>query len=335
MISHLSNISFVNPEMFVLLLGIPAYLIWKKFKGKQTDIEMIFSSLNNISNITSWKEILRRFLPLLQALAFIALVIALARPQLTSKEEEIKAEGIDIVMVMDLSSSMLAQDFKPNRLEASKQVASDFVTKRAFDRIGLVVFAGEAFTQCPLTTDHTVLKNFMSELQCGYLEDGTAIGMGMATALNRLKDSEAVSKVMILLTDGVNNSGYVMPLTATEIAESLGVKVYTIGVGSMGDALAPVRRRSDGRYVFDIARVEMDEELLQEIADKTGGKYYRATSQESLERIYDEIDQLEKTEMEITAIKRYSEEFRPFLLFSLISLLIDFLLRHTILRGIP
>jgi Ca-activated chloride channel family protein len=334
-LSKFSNISFINPEMFLLLLAIPIYILWKKYRGKQTEIEMIFSSLMNITDVTSWKEILRRVLPFLQVLAFAALVLALARPQLTSKEEEISAEGIDIVMVMDLSSSMLAQDFKPNRLEASKRVASDFVSKREFDRIGLVVFAGEAFTQCPLTTDHTVLKNFMSELQCGYLEDGTAIGMGMATSLNRLKDSEAKSKVMILLTDGVNNSGYVMPLTATEIAQSLEVKVYTIGVGSMGDALAPVRRRSDGRYVFDIARVEMDEDLLQEIAEKTGGKYYRATSQESLERIYDEIDQLEKTEMEITAIKRYSEEFRPFLLFSLISLLIDFLLRHTILRGIP
>ena len=335
MLGRLQHIDLVNPWMLLLLLGIPLYFIWKKYSQQKTDVELSFSSLEAIIGEKSWKEWLRTLLPIFQILAYIALVIALARPQLTTKEEEIKAEGIDMVMVMDLSSSMLAQDFKPNRLEASKKVATDFVSKRQFDRIGLVVFAGEAFTQCPLTTDHRILNEFMAGLQCGFLEDGTAIGMGMATALNRLKDSEAKSKVIILLTDGDNNAGYVKPLTATEIAKSIDVKVYTIGVGSMGDALAPVRRRSDGTYVFDIARVKMDEGLLKEIANTTGGKYYRATSQESLERIYDEIDQLEKTEMEITSIKRYSEEFRPFLIISLLGFLLEFILRHTILRSLP
>ncbi|MEM8909555.1 MAG: VWA domain-containing protein, partial [Bacteroidota bacterium] len=271
----------------------------------------------------------------LRAVAFAALVIALARPQETLKEEEIKAEGIDIVLVMDLSSSMLAQDFKPDRLQVSKNVAVEFVSKRQHDRMGLAVFAGEAFTQCPLTTDHAVLKNFLTELECGILEDGTAIGMGLATAVNRLKDSEAKSKVVILLTDGDNNAGYVKPMTAAEIAREFEVKVYTIGVGTRGKALAPVSRRSDGRYIFGMATVQIDEGLLQEIATMTGGRYYRADSEEKLERIYAEIDQLEKTEIEVTSIKRYSEEFYRFAFIGLLCLFLEVLLRYTLFRTIP
>jgi Ca-activated chloride channel family protein len=211
----------------------------------------------------------------------------------------------------------------------------EFVEKRPYDRLGLAVFAGEAFTQCPLTTDHRVLLEFLSQLQCGLLEDGTAIGMGLATAVNRLKDSPSESRVVILLTDGVNNAGYVKPMTAAEIAEEFGVKVYTIGVGSTGDALTPVSRRSDGRYIFGLARVEIDEELLRTIAERTGGNYFRATSAETLERIYAEIDRLEKTEVDITVIRRYEERFQRFALAGLVFLLLEIILRYTAFRTIP
>lgn len=329
------NISFVNPAFLWLLLLLPLIGLWYYFNYKKRYAELYVPTLESIADTPSLRGRLRAMLPILRALAFIMLVIALARPQQVLKEEEIKAEGIDIALVMDLSSSMLAQDFKPDRLEVSKRVAGEFVDKREFDRIGLAVFAGEAFTQCPLTTDHRVVKEFLSNLKCGILEDGTAIGMGLATAVNRLKDSPAKSKVVILLTDGVNNAGYVKPITAAEIAREFNVKVYTIGVGSTGDALTPVSRRSDGRYIFGLARVEIDEALLGQIAEMTGGKYFRATSVESLERIYAEIDQLEKTEIEVTTLKRYSEEFYRFAFLGLLFLVIELLLRYTVLRVIP
>jgi len=215
----------------------------------------------------------------LHACLFYRLIIALARPQLTLTEEEVKAEGIDIVIAMDVSSSMLAQDFKPDRLSVSKNVAKSFVDKRAYDRIGLVVFAAESYTQCPLTTDHRVVKDFLDGLQCGILEDGTAIGMGLASAINRMKDSEAKSKVVILLTDGVNNSGYIKPMTAAEIAKELGTKVYTIGVGTRGRALMPQQRRGNGEYIYRMVNVNIDEDLLRTIADDTGGKRLRYRSQ--------------------------------------------------------
>ena len=329
------NISFQNPEFFGLLLLLPAIGAWYFFKRDQYYPTLKMPNLASISDFSSWRGKLRGILPILRSLAFIMLVIAIARPQETLKEEEIKAEGIDIFLVMDLSSSMLAQDFKPDRLEASKRVAGEFVDKRKFDRIGLGVFAGEAFTQCPLTTDHRVVKEFLAGLKCGILDDGTAIGMGLATAVNRIKESAAESKVVILLTDGVNNAGYVKPITAAEIAREFGVKVYTIGVGSTGDALTPVSRRSDGRYIFGLARVEIDEALLKKIAEMTGGKYFRATSEESLERIYAEIDKLEKTEIEVTSLKRYSEEFHFFAFLGLIFLLLEITLRYTLFRTIP
>ncbi|HHH49756.1 MAG TPA: VWA domain-containing protein [Saprospiraceae bacterium] len=327
--------NFVNPEFFLLLLLLPIIGFWYLWKYRQRYPEMRLSTLEALAEVNSLRGRLRALLPILRALAFIALVIAMARPQETLKEEEIKAEGIDIMLVMDLSSSMLAQDFKPDRLEVSKAVATEFVGKRSFDRIGLAVFAGEAFTQCPLTTDHRVVKEFLGHLRCGILEDGTAIGMGLATAVNRLKDSEADSKVVILLTDGVNNAGYVKPMTAAEIAREFDVKVYTIGVGSTGDAYTPVSRRSDGKYNFGLARVEIDEDLLVEIAEMTGGKYFRATSAESLQKIYAEIDNLEKTEIEVTSIKRYSEEFYRFVFWALLFLVVELLLRYTVFRTIP
>ena len=329
------NITFVNPALFILLALLPLFGLWYFLQYKKRYPTIKMSSLEAVKGTSAWRGKLRIVLPILRALAFIVFVIALARPQLTLQEQEIKAEGIDITLVMDLSSSMLAQDFKPDRLEVSKQVAADFIDKRPHDRLSLVVFAGEAFTQCPLTTDHRVLKEFLAGLKCGILEDGTAIGMGLATAVNRLKDSEAKSKVVILLTDGDNNAGYIKPLTAAEIAKEFNVKVYTIGVGSRGQALTPVRRNSNGQYIFGLANVQIDEQLLNQIAESTSGKYFRATDEQSLLQIYNDIDQLEKTEIEVTTIKRYSEEFHRFVILGIIFLLLEFLLRYTILRSIP
>ncbi len=335
MSSIFRNIDFVNPEFFFLLLLIPLVGIWYFLRHQRHFPTIKMSSLQAFAGADAWRGKLRVILPILRALCFAALVIVLARPQKTLKEEIVKAEGIDIALVIDLSSSMLAQDFTPDRLEVSKKVASEFVDKREHDRVGLAVFAGEAFTQCPLTTDHRVVKDFLKGLRCGILEDGTAIGMGLATAVNRLKESKSDSKVVILLTDGVNNSGYVKPETAAEIAKEFNVKVYTIGVGSTGDALAPVSRRSDGRYIFGLAPVEIDEALLKEIAESTGGRYYRATSEKALEEIYTAIDRLEKTEIEVSTVKRYSEEFAPFLLFALLCLSLEIVLRYTLFRTIP
>lgn len=329
------NIQFVNPEFFLLLLLLPLVGYWYLRRRKRHYAALLMPSLESVRGFRSWRGRLRVALPMLRALAFIALVVAMARPQEVLKEEEVEAEGIDIMLALDLSSSMLAQDFRPDRLQVSKRVASEFIDKRRYDRIGLAVFAGEAFTQCPLTTDHRVLKDFLAKLECGILEDGTAIGMGLATAVHHLEDSEAKSKIVILLTDGVNNAGYINPVMAAQIAEELGVKVYTIGVGSTGDALTPVSRRSDGRYIFGLARVEIDEGLLKNIAEMTEGEYFRATSAEGLERIYDKIDQLEKTKIEVTVFKRYSEAFHPFVFWGLLLLLLEAVLRYTVLRTIP
>ena len=329
------NITFVHPGFFLLLLLLPLLAVWYYFKRNQRHANIKMSSLEAFDGTQSLRARLQFLLPLLRALCFIALVTAMARPQEVLKEKEITAEGIDICLVMDLSSSMLARDFKPDRLEVSKKVAADFVDKRQHDRIGLAVFSGEAFSQCPLTSDHKVVKEFLAGIQCGMLEDGTAIGMGLATAVNRLKDSNAKSKVVILLTDGVNNAGYVKPKTAAEIAREFGVKVYTIGVGSTGDAMTPVSRRRNGQYIFGLARVEIDEPLLTEIAEMTGGKYYRATNEKALQDIYYKIDRLEKTKMEVTAIKRYNEEFYRFAFLGLIFLLLEIILRNSVLRTIP
>ncbi len=331
----LENINFVNPGLLGLLVLIPLIGIWYFFEYKKRYPTLKMPSLEAVQDMSSWRGKLRAILPILRMLTVICFIIALARPQQTLKEQKIKADGIDIALVIDLSSSMLAQDFKPDRLEVSKQVAADFIDKREHDRISLAVFAGEAFTQCPLTTDHRVLKDFLAGLKCGVLEDGTAIGMGLAAAVNRLKDSEATSKVVILLTDGDNNAGYIQPMTAAGIAKEFDVKVYTVGVGTRGKAFAPVRRNSNGQYVFGLSPVKIDEELLGKIAESTKGKYFRATDEQSLEQIYTDIDLLEKTEIEVTTIKRYSEEFHRFVIWGIIFLLIEFLLRYTVLRAIP
>ncbi len=334
MIDLLRNITFVHPYFLLLLVLVPILAFWyaRKRSGRYPSMRM--PAMDGFS-ANSLRGRLQIILPILRGLAFIALVFALARPQKSLRQEEVKAEGIDIMMAIDLSSSMLAQDFEPNRLEASKLVARDFIDKRTYDRVGLVVFAGEAFTQCPLTTDHSVVQQFLAGLECGILEDGTAIGMGLATAVNRIKDSPVKSKIVILLTDGVNNTGYVAPLQAAKVAQEFGVKVYTIGVGSTGQTMAPSARRRDGRYVFNMIRVEIDEELLKQIAQMTGGQYYRATDETSLVNIYDTIDTLEKTEIEVTVIKRYSEEFYRFVIIGLIFLALEVFLRYTLLRTIP
>lgn len=336
MIMMMSNIEFQHPWFLLLLLLLPIMWWWKYYKHKSRDTRVKFPHIGSIPDLKSYKSMMFRFLPVLRYAGLGFLVLAIARPQLVLKEEEVKAEGIDIMMVMDLSSSMLARDFKPDRLTVSKTMAQDFIDKRTYDRVGLVVFSGESFTQSPLTTDHRIVKEFLASLQVGMLEDGTAIGMGLASAVNRLQESEAKSKVVILLTDGVNNAGYIKPMTAAEIAKEIEVKVYTIGVGSMGFAEAPVSRRSNGQFIFDLnQQVQIDEELLTNISNLTGGQYFRAVDEESLENIYAEIDRLEKTEIEVSVFKRYSEEFRQFLFWALILLGLEWLLKNTLLRSLP
>ena len=335
MMHSLQNLEFAQPWYLLLLLLVPLMVyvhIWGK--GVHKPVFKISSIASLIQN-RSLRVKMLPYLPILKWTSLIFLILAMARPQLALKEEEVHADGIDIIMALDLSSSMLVRDFDPDRLEVSKKVAAEFVDKRSEDRIGVVVFSGESFTQCPLTSDHRIVKRFLAQLQCGFLEEGTAIGMGLATAVNRIKESEAKSKVVILLTDGDNNTGYIKPITAAEIARELSIKVYTIGVGSKGMALTPQGKRSDGTYVFDYARVMINEPLLEEIAEITAGKYFRATSETGLQAVYSEIDQLEKTEREITTFKRYSEEFRRFLSIGLALFIFHLFLKWTMFRIFP
>lgn len=331
----LSDYTFQNPWLLLGLLVVPILAYWYFAKLRKRKLTIPLPGIGEVKQTRSIRSLLSNVLPVLSLLGMASLIIGLARPQLALKEEEVKAEGIDIMMVMDLSSSMLAQDFAPDRLSVSKAMAEEFVDKRPYDRVGLVVFAGESFTQCPLTVDHKIVKDFLASLQCGLLEDGTAIGMGLASAVNRLRESKAKSKIVILLTDGSNNSGYIKPMTAAEIAKELGVKVYTIGIGSSGTARAPIGRRPDGSYVYGMTRVQIDEELLNEMSKQTGARYFRATTSAQLEQIYAYIDQLEKTEIEVNVYKRYEEKYRPFVLFGIISLLLQWLLGHTVLRQLP
>jgi len=331
MIDFFQNINFVNPYLLALAILPIAWYVYRRIsKSRQSYIMM--SSASPFEATKNWRSKWTGLPDILRLLAMISLVVALARPQLALSEEEVNAEGIDIMLAMDLSSSMLAKDFEPDRLEVSKKVAADFVAKRPYDRIGLAVFAGEAFTQCPLTTDQLIIQDFLGSLAVGILDDGTAIGMGLATAVNRLKDSETKSKIVILLTDGVNNTGYINPLTAAEIAKEYGIKVYTIGVGTEGTALTPVNRRSNGQYIFRQSMVQIDEQLLQQISNDTGGRYFRAKDQTDLEDIYNYIDQLEKTEIEVNVFKKYKEEFRIFLLLALGLLFAEFLIQKLVLN---
>lgn len=333
--SFLQNIEFATPAAFLLLLLMPVIGVWYYYNYRRRYPELRMPDLRAVQGVTSWRGKFRIVLHILRAISFVALVFALARPQLVLEEVKRNGEGIDIFLAIDLSSSMLAQDFKPNRLEVSKREATEFVSRREFDRIGLATFAGEAFAQCPLTTDHDVVKDFISKLQCGTLDDGTAIGMGLASAVNRLKESVAESKVIILLTDGMNNAGYIQPDMASNLAKEFGIRVYTIGVGTRGQAYAPVSRNRRGEFIFRLSPVEIDEELLRTIASDTGGRYFRATDAQSLENIYKTIDKLEKSEIEIDPIVKTSEEFHRFAMLALVLLVIEFLLRYTLFRTLP
>ena len=328
-------IEFANPEFLFLILLLPAIAWWYYGHYRTHYASIRMSNITMFKGQSSWRGKARGVLPILRGIAFLCLVVALARPQRLLTIENIEANGIDIMLALDLSSSMLAQDFDPDRLIVAKRVAADFVDKREFDRIGLIVFSGEAFTQCPLTTDHKVVQDFLANLQSGLLQDGTAIGMGLATAANRLKDSPAKSKTIILMTDGVNNSGYFKPEDAMALAKTLGIKVYTIGIGSTGQAMSPVGRKADGQYVFGLVPVEIDEALLQNIAATTGGKYFRATNNRELEQIYAEIDLLEKSKIDVTSVKRRSEAFGNLVLAALCLIILEILLRYTIFRTIP
>ena len=291
------------------------------------------SSVKNFRNSGSWKKTFRHALFACRMLAFICLVLALARPQFKNEERLTNGEGIDIVLCLDISGSMLAQDFIPNRMEAAKNVASEFVDNRPTDRIGLVIFSGESFTMCPLTTDRSVLKTQLFNVQSGLLEDGTAIGSGLATSVERLRSSQSKSKVIILLTDGENNGGLIDPNTAKEIAKSLKVRVYTVGVGTEGFATVPIQTPTG--VIMQKEKVSIDEKLLTQIANETGGKYFRAKDNESLSAVYKEIDKMEKSKIQISTYTKYSEQFFPFAVMAAVLLLLEAVLRFTIFRKFP
>lgn len=329
-----NEIQFANPELFVLLSIIPLLILAYVMRLKDGKASIRLSSLESINAVEDRVMQVLRHTPFgLTMLALTLMVIALARPQTSLSWQDVTTEGIDIVLAMDISGSMLAEDLKPNRLEAAKNVAQKFIVSRPSDRIGLVTFAGESFTQSPLTSDHAVLKNLFKDIKNGMVEEGTAIGMGLATAVNRLRDSEAKSKVVILLTDGTNNRGSIPPATAAEIAREFGVRVYAIGAGTNGKAPFPMRTRS-GSIVYQNMEVKIDEAPLKEIAELTGGQYFRATNNRSLEAIYKEIDELEKSKIEVTEYRKKKEEFFPFALIAAILLLLEFSLKNTILRTI-
>lgn len=331
----LEGITFANPEYLWLSLVFVPLLVWYYYKGKQQQARLRVSSLEGFQGKPS---LLARFQPLLYAFRFFALVLvilAVCRPQSVDVSTRTKTnKGIDIIMAIDVSSSMLAQDLKPNRLAALKNVASDFVKDRKTDRIGLVVYAGESYTKTPITSDKRIVLNALESIRYdGVINDGTAIGMGLATAVNRLKDSKAKSKVIILLTDGVNNAGFIDPKIATELAIEFQIKTYTIGLGSNGNARAPIGILPNGKFQYGITKVEIDEALLKTIAEDTGGLYFRATNNNSLIAIYDEINKLEKTEVEEFKYYNYQEKYRSLLLAALLFLILEWILKHTLFRS--
>jgi len=329
----LENISFANPEFFWLLLLLPLAIAWYFFKRNEQSASLKISSLKGFSSGSILPK-LKPILNVFRLLALAAIIVAMARPQVEDISTRTKTtKGIDIVMAIDVSSSMLARDLKPNRLSALKEVAADFIRQRPNDRIGLVAYAGEAFTKTPITSDKSIVLNSLREITYGQLNDGTAIGMGLATSVNRLKESKAISKVIILLTDGVNNSGFIEPQTAADLAVEFGIKSYTIGLGTNGNALSPIAYNADGSFRYGMRQVEIDEKLLQEIADVTGGEYFRATDNEKLEAIYDEINKLEKTEIEEFKYYKYEEKFRPWVLLAGALLLLEWVFRNTLFRS--
>lgn len=330
---------FANIEyLFLLILLIP-YIVWYIMRRKRTEATLQVSTTRMYMNVRkSWKVYLIHAPFLLRICAFVMIVLVLARPQTTDNWQNTEIEGIDIMLAMDISTSMLAEDLKPNRLEAAKQVAAEFINGRPNDNIGLTIFAGEAFTQCPLTVDHGVLLNLFHSVSCdmiyrGMIEDGTAIGMGLANAVTRLKDSKAKSKVVILLTDGVNNRGELSPLTAAEIAKQFGIRVYTIGVGTNGTAPYPMQTYAGVQYIQ--TPVEIDEQTLTQIAAETNGNYFRATSNSKLKEVYQEIDKLEKTKLNVKEFSKREEEYERFALVAFLCILLELILRNTVLKKIP
>ena len=328
------NFIFAHPQFFWLLLLLPLMILWHFFWDKKSKPSVTISSTVAFKRAKSLYNQLYHLLFLLRIIAVTLLIIALARPQTRSESAKTKiTEGIDIVMAIDVSASMLSQDLKPNRFEALKKVASQFVKDRPNDRIGLVIYAGESYTKTPVTSDKSIILNALSELTYGQIEDGTAIGMGLATAVNRLKESKAKSRVIILLTDGVNNTGFIDPQTAAELAAEYGIKVYTVGIGTNGMALSPYALNIDGSIIYRMQQVDIDEPLMKKIAKTTNGRYFRATNNQKLQQIYDEINQMETTKVEEFKYTEVDEKFRLWVLIAGVLLLLEFLLKHTLFRN--
>lgn len=330
----MNHIIFAKPELFYLLIGLIPMIVWYILRQNKSKASIQISTLESLKKTSiTWKHALRHVVFVLQIAVLALLITCLARPQSSDSWQNQTIEGIDIMIALDLSSSMLARDFQPNRLEAAKAVATKFVSGRQYDRIGLVVFSGESFTQCPLTTDRAVLVNLFQNLQSGMIEDGTAIGLGLANAVSRLKDSEARSRVIILLTDGENNRGEIAPITAAEIAKTFGIRVYTIGIGTIGMAPFPVQTPF-GVQMRDV-EVKIDEKTLREIASITDGKYFRATNNKTLVEVYKEIDKLERSKIENKEFSKKNEEYRRFALGALILALLALILQFAVFRHIP
>lgn len=329
------GIEFLNPRFFWLFLLLPIAILWYVFKHKRQTAELHMSTIKGFKATNSWLPKLRHVLFVLRLLALVLLITAIARPRTVDVSSKTKTtRGIDIVMAIDVSASMLAKDLLPNRLEALKNVAADFIKGRPNDRIGIVEYAGESYTKTPITSDKAIVLRSLDDVKYNTIIDGgTAIGMGLGTSVNRLKDSKAKSKVIILLTDGVNNSGQIDPKTASNLAVEYGIKVYTIGLGSNGMALSPIGILPNGSFQYGRMQVEIDEALLKEIAKVTGGRYFRATNNKKLVEIYDEINKLEKTDVEEFKFYNYEEKYRPLLLLALGLLILEFLMRTTIFRS--
>jgi len=329
----LENISFANPEFFWLLLVLPLAVLWYFYKRREQVASLKLPTIKGFAK-QSFLPKLKPLLFVMRLLALSSIIVAMARPQTEDISTRTKTtKGIDIVMAIDVSSSMLARDLKPNRLAALKEVAAKFIKERPNDRIGLVAYAGEGFTKTPITSDKSIVLSALREITYGQLNDGTAIGMGLSISVNRLKESKAASKIIILLTDGVNNSGFIEPQTAADLAVEFGIKTYTIGLGTNGNALSPIAYNSDGSYRYGMRQVEIEEDLLKDIAKVTGGKYFRATDNEKLEAIYDEINKLEKTEIEEFKYYKYEEKFRSWVLLAGGLLLLEWVLRNTLFRS--
>jgi len=329
------GIYLANPNYMWLFLSLPLLITWYFLTSKKVQPVLKISSLKGLMQKSSFLAKLQPILFILKLLSLSLIILAISRPQTMDVSTRTKTnKGIDIVMAIDISSSMLAQDLKPNRLSSLKRVASSFIDDRISDRIGLVIYAGESYTKTPITSDRAIVKNALREIRHeGIIEDGTAIGMGLATAVNRLKDSRAKSKVIILLTDGVNNSGFIDPKIASELAVEYQIKTYTIGLGSNGTARAPVGILPNGKFQYGLTKVEIDEALLKTIANNTGGRYFRATDNKKLEEIYSEINKLEKTEVEEFKYYNYDEKFRPLILLALALILIEWLVRNTLFKS--